>query len=313
MKFSIVIPAYNSEKYIQDCFDSILEQSYPAYEIIVIDDGSSDNTAKIVQNYAKNNKQIKYFYSNHFGVAKARNLGISKVKGDYFVFVDSDDSITSELLSMLKETIEKDNWPDLVKYQLQTIEKETKEYKNPIFSNERGEKAFSKLLVSPMFVTPVTYAYKMDYWRENQFTYERCAYEDFGLTPFVVIKAKTISSIDYVGYNYFIRENSIMTTVTEEKLKSKNEDAFYHFDRLLTLINDEKKIEEKSKEIFRSYITNAIIDRCIEQNKKTWKSYYKELKSRNLSQYLLRDNLKRKIKYLFFKYLPHFYIQIFVR
>ena len=89
-KVSIIIPLYNEEKYIKDAINSILEQDYSNYEIIVIDDGSTDNSYNIVNNIK--DKRIKLFrFKKNKGVGEARNLGIKKASGDYLAFLDADD------------------------------------------------------------------------------------------------------------------------------------------------------------------------------------------------------------------------------
>ena len=86
-RISVIIPVYNGEKYIAEAIESILNQTLPAYEIIVIDDGSTDNTAKIVKEY----NIIKYFYQPNSGVSVARNLGIHNANGKYIMLLDHDD------------------------------------------------------------------------------------------------------------------------------------------------------------------------------------------------------------------------------
>lgn len=108
---SIVIPVYNGEKYIERCLESIINQTYQNYEVLVIDDGSNDNTAQIVDQYVCNYKRFKYIYQQNSGVSSARNLGIKESKGKYITFIDSDDWVESEYVSVLIDTIKKYNVP----------------------------------------------------------------------------------------------------------------------------------------------------------------------------------------------------------
>ena len=107
---SIIMPAYNIEKYIENTLNSILKQTYKNIEIILVDDGSVDNTAKIIKKIQKNDKRIKYFYQKNSGVSAARNLAISKSTGDYIYFMDSDDEIIENGLELLVNLIEKNNY-----------------------------------------------------------------------------------------------------------------------------------------------------------------------------------------------------------
>ena len=86
---SVVIPAYNSEQYINECIDSVLNQTYQNYEIIVIDDGSTDNTVNLVKQY--NNEKIKLYHQMNSGSGAARNLGVKQAHGKWIAFIDADD------------------------------------------------------------------------------------------------------------------------------------------------------------------------------------------------------------------------------
>ena len=100
---TIIIPLYNKEKYIYKCLNSILLQSYGFYEVLIIDDGSTDNSAKICEEFYSKDKRFKYFSKENGGVSSARNLGIEKAKYDYIVFVDADDYIEEDYLKSLIE------------------------------------------------------------------------------------------------------------------------------------------------------------------------------------------------------------------
>lgn len=100
-KVSVIVPIYNSEKYISECIESILNQTYENFELILIDDGSKDSSGDICKKYEYQDKRVRYIYKENGGVSSARNYGISCAKGDYIVFVDSDDIVKSEILEIL--------------------------------------------------------------------------------------------------------------------------------------------------------------------------------------------------------------------
>ena len=99
---SIIIPIYNSEKYLKKCIDSILEQKYNNLEIILINDGSTDNSGKICDRLAIEDKRIKVIHKLNEGVSIARNKGLEMAKGEYIFFIDSDDYIDENIISLLK-------------------------------------------------------------------------------------------------------------------------------------------------------------------------------------------------------------------
>ena len=101
MKFSIIIPVYNVEKYIEKCLISILEQSYSDYEIIVVDDGSKDKSGVICDEFSQKYNQITVIHIPNGGVSNARNIGISKATGEYYWFIDSDDYIKPNSLEII--------------------------------------------------------------------------------------------------------------------------------------------------------------------------------------------------------------------
>ncbi len=312
VKFSIIVPVYNVEKYLEDCLDSILKQTYDDFEVIVVNDGSTDNSQKVIDNYAKRDNRIKAFKKKNGGVSDARNYGISKAKGEYFIFVDSDDTINDKLLEKLDKEIKKYDEIDLIKYQLQMTDKEPQLEFNT-FDLLNGEDAFLELIKDDLFVSPVTYAYRLEYFRNKKFKYEvGRIHEDFGLTPLIVISANKVSAIDYVGYNYIVRENSIMTNNSNERLIKKNEDTLFFYDNMMKFI-EKSNFNSYVTKIFKSYISNGLINRTVLLDGTLLKDYVNELKIRKVGNNLIDDTLPRKIKKILFKLSPSLYIKLFVK
>lgn len=106
MLFSIIIPVYNADKYIEKCIESIICQDRNKFEIIVVDDGSTDNTGIICDKYSNKYSNIKVFHTENKGVSRARNLGLSEAIGDYILFVDADDWVTSDYIDVISKEIE---------------------------------------------------------------------------------------------------------------------------------------------------------------------------------------------------------------
>lgn len=128
LKFSIIIPVYNSEKFLKRCVDSILKQTYSNLEIILVDDGSVDMSSKICDDYSLKDGRVKVFHKENGGVSSARNYGIEVSTGDYISFVDSDDYIDSNMYELLAKKINEEN-SDVV-------------ICNIYFENERHESIF---------------------------------------------------------------------------------------------------------------------------------------------------------------------------
>ena len=154
-KISVIVPVYNTEKYIKKCLDSLINQTMKNIEIIVVNDGSNDHSEEIIKDYEnKYPEMVKYYKKENGGLSSARNYGLEKAKGEYIAFVDSDDYIDKELFSKLDEYIDKNI--DLIKFK--TIKKyqdgKIERICGPIFEVCTGEEAFNKLYSKDILIEP---------------------------------------------------------------------------------------------------------------------------------------------------------------
>lgn len=305
-KFSLIIPSYNVEKYIKKCLDSVLNQTYTNYEIIIINDGSTDNTSKILESY-KSNKKIKIINQENKGLSSARNLGVSNAKGDYILFIDSDDFIEKELLEILNKTIRDE---DLIRFQIRSLDetnKIIKEYKEETFNNLNGIEAFNKLSKYNLVELAVCYAYKKDTFLKNNYKFEEKTYhEDFGLIPYIIISSKKVTSINYIGYNYLQRKNSIMNNTEYEKEIKKSNDVLKHYKNLIKWSQN----IEGDLTIYKSFIANSVILKSLNLKEKDYKNYIKKLKEYKVYDNLLTNNKENKIKKILIKISPKLYYKI---
>ncbi len=122
MKFSLIIPIYNAQSYIEKCVSSILAQTYSDFEILLIDDGSVDNSPKICDELAKLDTRISVFHKKNAGVSSARNTGIAHTKGDYIMFVDADDTLQNDVLGVATEIMEQGG-VDVISFGVNIIKK----------------------------------------------------------------------------------------------------------------------------------------------------------------------------------------------
>ena len=307
MKFSIIVPVYNVEKYIKDCLTSILNQTYDNFEVIVVNDGSPDNSEEIIKDLAKKDKRIKYFKKENGGISDTRNFGIEKSTGEFFLFVDSDDTINEDLLEKLYQTVTEEI--DVVRFGMKIIDNEKISYESPpVFRDVNGPAAFERLIHLHIFATPCAFIYRKSFWDKNKFMFAKGkVHEDFGLIPLVVMKANHVSAIEYPGYNYIIRENSIMTSNSLNKEKKKIDDTLFHYDYLLKEID---KLDIENKDLFKSYIANALINKAIYVTSELKSSLVNEIIKRKVYKNLLSDTLKRKVKKYLLKAFPNTYINL---
>ena len=108
LELSIIIPVYNVEKYLEECLNSISKIKDVNYEILIVNDGSPDNSQKIIEKFCENNNRAKFFIKDNGGLSSARNYGLERAKGEYVWFVDSDDFINSNEFQKFYKGLEKD-------------------------------------------------------------------------------------------------------------------------------------------------------------------------------------------------------------
>lgn len=114
MKISVIVPVYNTEEHIQICIDTILSQTYTDLELLLVDDGSTDKSGVICDEYANKDKRIRVFHKKNEGVSSARNLGIEEAVGDYLHFVDADDIVLKGAYEYLNSVIHEYSHPDII-------------------------------------------------------------------------------------------------------------------------------------------------------------------------------------------------------
>ena len=142
---SVIIPVYNGEKYLEECLDSILNQTYTNLEIIIVNDGSTDNSLKMCRKYQKKDKRIKIINTENYGVSHARNIGIKESKGEYLYFMDCDDLINKFCFEEFKKYLIKDD--ELYSFGWQFYYKNSKKVVDEINQIEKFENVDEKLLL----------------------------------------------------------------------------------------------------------------------------------------------------------------------
>lgn len=297
-KYSIIVPVYNSEKYLDDCLKSIFNQTNQDYEIICINDGSTDKSLDILNKYKD---EIIIINQDNMGLSVARNNGVKKASGKYLLFVDSDDVIENKLLEKI-DIVSKNN-PDLIRFGIIEVDGNNKSsVPAPIFNNLSGKEAFKKI-VKNKYVEPAwLYAYRREFYLKNKFEFLPNMYhEDFGLVPRIIMLANKVTSIEYPGYNYIKRENSI-TTDSSKNLKRVND--FLTQGKILLK-------EDNFENEYYSYIANCIITKTLQLNGKDRKRYIKNIKKLKLSKYLLSDTFGRKIKKILIKISISLYLKVY--
>ncbi|MCM1258220.1 MAG: glycosyltransferase [Roseburia sp.] len=207
-KISVIMPAYNVEPYIGRCLKSLEAQGLKDFEVIIVNDGSTDGTEKIILNYMSDSSlDIKYIYQKNAGQGYARNEGLGQAEGEYIAFIDSDDYVDSDYLQELLACAEK-NEADMVSCGYRVIDEQGRvasECDVSPFARESGYGRPGIFVVWSRF-------FRREFLAENQIFFpEGKIYEDVPFTIDAKYRAKNVRSISYIGYNYCKHTNSTMT------------------------------------------------------------------------------------------------------
>lgn len=214
LKISIIIPIYNSAKYLKQCLDSILEQSLQEIEVICVNDGSKDNSLKILEEYAQRDSRIIIINKKNEGQGVARNTAIPKAKGEYLLFVDSDDWLEENALELAYNKIKNDNTDimffDCYRFSQKLQKKYLFRFTNA-FQNFK-EKPFTKEEASKILfqTNALTFKiYRTCFVQENNIQFSEHKFmEDMAFFVKAILLAKTISCLEKPLYNYRIYPKS---------------------------------------------------------------------------------------------------------
>ena len=225
-KLSVIIPVYNVERYLKECLDSVCNQTLEDIEIICINDGSTDNSLDILNEYAAKDNRIKIISKENGGQATARNLGIKEAQGEYIAFVDSDDFIEPEMFEKLYSKAKADNL-DLVMCKIATYDNQTGEIKDNVWYYMLGVfRDFEKDIFShkdthdftcEIAVTPYNKIYKTSILKDNDILFpEGLIFEDEKFFYDVYLRAKRVSIVDEFLYYYRINRKGSTVDIAKE-------------------------------------------------------------------------------------------------
>lgn len=218
MKYSFIVPIYNVEKYLKRCVESLLAQTFKDFEVILIDDGSTDSSGDIADSYGEKYSDVfRVVHQENKGLGGARNTGIELAGGHYLLMVDSDDYVSPKLLECADKYL-KDNEDDILIFNFITEEENGKQ-KVQYLHADRGYRHISaKEFIAE---TPAAWnkIYKAKLFKETDLRYpERIYYEDIAMTPCLALYADKIGVIDDALYYYIQRHSSIIHTKNTSRI-----------------------------------------------------------------------------------------------
>lgn len=223
MLFSIIIPVYNVERYLRDCLDSVCNQSFTDWEAVCVDDGSTDGSSIILKEYAGKVDRLRIITQANGGLSSARNNGMMSARGEYILFLDSDDWLESNALEVLASNLDGE---DMICFSGRRYFEDEKSFHEPdrlarhdyasgmdyYNDNALNSRDFA-------FVCVVLRAYKRSFLLNNHLRFKVGIYhEDNLFTPKACFFARRVKVLDECLYDYRVRANSITTTVSPKRL-----------------------------------------------------------------------------------------------
>lgn len=292
---SIIIPIYNVEKYLEKCLDRILNQTYKNLEIILIDDGSTDNSPNICNSYCEKDKRIKIIHKNNEGVSSARNKGIELSKGKYIVFIDSDDYVSNEHIEVLYDCIISNN-VDLVISNLIDISEDgiilNNEEKESFLMNK--DQCLKELLSEDNFYHLCCgNIYRKDLLEKIRFN---CKYRIAEDLDFLYRYIKQISSAYFLSkntYYYLKREGSATNSIYSEKWNDELKICNFIISEMVELENNFHKYAKRK--YIRLNINQAYRFKLNKNQTKILKNNIKIYKNEMFNSKLFDNKEKLKI------------------
>ena len=235
---SVIVPVYNVETYLEECLDSIQNQTYTDFEVLLVNDGSTDRSKAICERYCKENRHFHLLNQENQGLSAARNTGVAASRGEFIVFVDSDDMILANYLETLMHYMRED--VDIVESQFTVSNEEflAKSFKEPTIlfegNSQEAVKIFPKHVLN---VNAVTKLYRRSIVEAVPYI-DGVIFEDVYCGIGMLKYIRKIIKIDYKGYYYRQHQASIM----HRTFTPKNLDIFTVSDQLIDLYSDREEL-----------------------------------------------------------------------
>lgn len=309
---SVIVPVYNVEKYLQKCVDSIINQTYNEMEIILVDDGSTDSSGKICDQYKNKDERIIVIHKKNGGLSSARNSGLDIMKGKYVYFVDSDDFVHKEMLENMYEVINNNQFDIVCCNGRDYSDFENNfELETDVFNKDKIE-VYSKneaLLKcnTTLFIVAYQKLYNSKIFKKLRFK-EGIIHEDTQIAPYIYNSIDKVAVIPNIYYYRYIRHDSIV----HSNFSQKNYDVI--------------KVAEDRVQFYESHKLDFLYDQGYSFLLGTYVILYKKAKECRVSTQILKDIIKQykiiykkysnkismrnKIKYGLFFVLPNLCIII---
>lgn len=299
---SVIVPVYNTEKHLKVCIDSIVNQTLTNIEIILINDGSSDDSLKILQEYAEQDSRIIVIDQENKGLGETRNVGIKLASAPYLSFIDSDDFISHRMLEILYKAALKDN-ADIVKCGFTRTEPDGK------FTNERSnylstsKDDFFQQLISCNYLSVVWNAlYTKNLFISNNLFFKKITYEDAEISHKLIHYAKKTTLIDKYFYFWRKTDGSITRSINFTQI----DDIFKVLDSTYKFLEEHSLYLKYKNEFLQRclYFCLGIVDKILNYERSTENNYLEYLNIKiNKINFLSEESLKTINKKIYSNYI----------
>lgn len=299
---SIIVPIYNVERYLERCVNSLISQTYKDIEIILVDDGATDNSGIICDKFGAQDERIRVIHKKNGGLSDARNVGIGKSHGEYILLIDSDDYIEQTMCEELIKVAEETK-ADLVSFREQKVDEETGAILGSILKETKTIKVMTGYEAGRNYLygryiqhSACSKLYKRTLFNQVSFPVGMLA-EDYATTYLYVFYSDTVAYYDRILYYYSVRANSIMTQHSMRLTLDVYKTACKVHEFELEYYSNEKKVVETA-------YTNCLlktIARIYNEDSDCYADYKKEIESRLLKIDIQNISLKTFLVYSGFR------------
>ena len=307
---TLVICAYNEEKNLHRLFENLVNQENQNFNIIFVNDGSTDNTLQIAKEYMIKNENCIVISKKNTGLSDSRNMGTKYVKTPYFMYLDADDFLDRDTIGIIEKRLESsEKRLDIFKINVKSVSEEeviVERNKSVELQEVKGTEAIIELgFIDKLYMLPTVYVFRTEYFRKNNFEFEYGRYhEDYGLIPFTVLLADNVTTTEETLYNYVLSKNSITRTKDNKKAIKKAEDTLYFYKQSILAIEELKKNQNNDGRItkqvykkFKQLYTNGLIEKLKEMFKiiQTEKNEELRIEIERFFENVKKDNNKKNI------------------
>lgn len=298
-KVSIIVPVYNTEKYLRKCLDSLVNQTLEDIDIIIVNDGSTDKSEDIINEYIeKYNDKITYIKQENMGQAKARNKAIEQANGEYLSFVDSDDFVDLDMYKIMYEKAKKEDL-DVVICDFNMVYEKGKILNRSNYKELSNDNVINYILAIP---GPCAKIYKTKIWKENNIKFpEGIIYEDLAIIPCLGAYISKVENVNIPLYNYLQRDASTMNAIKYDKKLENIFPALENMKNEFVKSGTYKKYKEEIEYIYIMHLLHSAslrflsFDEGIDSVHKIIDIMKKDYSNFRKNKYYKKYNLKYKI------------------